>query len=128
VTVATDSAPDVAKPPAPNVVSPDFVPGLSGVVAFTTEIAEPDRHGGALRYRGVNVENRSPRGSNSVTSGRYSWTASSATACHRRSRTSCRYTPAMFGSTCRPDWPCCRRRGAIRTRRLHTRSAAVDDR
>jgi citrate synthase len=57
VTVATDSAPDVAKPPAPNVVSPDFVPGLSGVVAFTTEIAEPDRDGGALRYRGVNVEN-----------------------------------------------------------------------
>ena len=24
--------------------------------AFTTEIAEPDRDGGALRYRGVNVE------------------------------------------------------------------------
>jgi citrate synthase len=27
------------------------------VVAFSTEIAEPDRDGGALRYRGVNVEN-----------------------------------------------------------------------
>ena len=34
----------------------DFVPGLAGVLAFTTEIAEPDRDGGALRYRGVNIE------------------------------------------------------------------------
>jgi citrate synthase len=34
----------------------DFVPGLEGVVAFTTEIAEPDRDGGALRYRGVDIE------------------------------------------------------------------------
>jgi citrate synthase len=56
VTVATESASDVAKPPAPNGVPDDFAPGLSGVVAFTTEIAEPDRDGGALRYRGVNVE------------------------------------------------------------------------
>jgi citrate synthase len=31
-------------------------PGLAGVVAFDTEIAEPDRDGGALRYRGVNIE------------------------------------------------------------------------
>src|SRR5947207_6299068 len=30
--------------------------GLEGVVAFATEIAEPDRAGGALRYRGVNIE------------------------------------------------------------------------
>jgi citrate synthase len=57
MTVATDSRSDVAKPSAPNSVPPDFVPGLSGVVAFTTDIAEPDRDGGALRYRGVNVEN-----------------------------------------------------------------------
>jgi citrate synthase len=34
----------------------DFRPGLEGVVAFQTEIAEPDREGGALRYRGVDVE------------------------------------------------------------------------
>jgi citrate synthase len=33
-----------------------FRPGLEGVVAFRTEIAEPDRDGGALRYRGVNIE------------------------------------------------------------------------
>src|SRR5690349_23236369 len=31
--------------------------GLEGVVAFATEIAEPDRAGGALRYRGVDIEN-----------------------------------------------------------------------
>ncbi|MEU4763486.1 citrate synthase 2 [Actinosynnema sp. NPDC023794] len=33
-----------------------FRPGLEGVVAFRTEIAEPDRDGGALRYRGVDIE------------------------------------------------------------------------
>ena len=31
-------------------------PGLEGVVAFETTIAEPDRDGGALRYRGVDIE------------------------------------------------------------------------
>src|SRR5215208_5696718 len=30
--------------------------GLEGVVAFATEIAEPDKDGGALRYRGVDIE------------------------------------------------------------------------
>ena len=30
--------------------------GLEGVVAFHTEIAEPDKEGGALRYRGVDIE------------------------------------------------------------------------
>jgi len=34
----------------------DFRPGLEGVVAFETEIAEPDREGSALRYRGVDIE------------------------------------------------------------------------
>ncbi len=34
----------------------DFKPGLEGVVAVETEIAEPDRDGGALRYRGVDIE------------------------------------------------------------------------
>ena len=33
----------------------DFVPGLEGVIAFETEIAEPDKEGGALRYRGVDI-------------------------------------------------------------------------
>ena len=34
----------------------DFRPGLEGVVAVETEIMEPDRDGGMLRYRGVDVE------------------------------------------------------------------------
>ncbi|MQA93260.1 MAG: citrate synthase [Streptosporangiales bacterium] len=34
----------------------DFKPGLEGVVAFESEIAEPDKEGGALRYRGVDIE------------------------------------------------------------------------
>jgi len=34
----------------------DFRPGLEGVVAFETEIAEPDKEGSALRYRGVDIE------------------------------------------------------------------------
>ncbi len=34
----------------------EFRPGLEGVVAFQTEIAEPDREGGSLRYRGVDIE------------------------------------------------------------------------
>jgi len=35
---------------------PVFKPGLEGVVAFETEIAEPDKEGSALRYRGVDIE------------------------------------------------------------------------
>ena len=30
--------------------------GLEGVVAFASEIAEPDKEGSALRYRGVDIE------------------------------------------------------------------------
>jgi len=39
----------------------DFVPGLEGVVAFHTAIAEPDRNGGSLRYRGVDIEDLAGR-------------------------------------------------------------------
>jgi citrate synthase len=34
----------------------EFHPGLEGVIAFETEIAEPDKEGNALRYRGVDIE------------------------------------------------------------------------
>src|ERR671937_667502 len=37
-------------------MSEDFKPGLEGVVAVETEIAEPDREGGSLRYRGIDIE------------------------------------------------------------------------
>jgi citrate synthase len=39
--------------PAP---PPGFKSGLEGHVAFRTQIAEPDKDGGALRYRGVDIE------------------------------------------------------------------------
>jgi citrate synthase len=35
---------------------PEVQDGLEGVIAFASEIAEPDRAGGALRYRGVDIE------------------------------------------------------------------------
>lgn len=35
----------------------EFIPGLEGVIAFQTQIAEPDKDGSALRYRGVDIEN-----------------------------------------------------------------------
>jgi len=34
----------------------DFKPGLEGVVAVETAVAAPDREGGALRYRGYDIE------------------------------------------------------------------------
>jgi citrate synthase len=49
----------VATPPGPSRAIPleEVRSGLEGVVAFATEIAEPDKEGGALRYRGVDIEN-----------------------------------------------------------------------
>ncbi|MGH3470689.1 MAG: citrate synthase 2 [Nocardioidaceae bacterium] len=35
---------------------PEVQHGLEGVIAFETHIAEPDREGSALRYRGVDIE------------------------------------------------------------------------
>jgi citrate synthase len=45
-------SPVSSTPPPPT----GFRPGLEGHIAFRTRIAEPDRHGGALRYRGVDIE------------------------------------------------------------------------
>jgi citrate synthase len=39
-----------------SVQQPEVHEGLEGVVAFATEIAEPDKEGSALRYRGVDIE------------------------------------------------------------------------
>src|SRR5258706_4858602 len=41
--------------------SQPFKPGLEGVVAFETKIAEPDRDGGSLRSRGVDMEDLTGR-------------------------------------------------------------------
>jgi citrate synthase len=46
VSTASAAAPDLS----------DVRSGLEGVVAFATEIAEPDKAGSALRYRGVDIE------------------------------------------------------------------------
>ncbi|MFE0028307.1 citrate synthase 2 [Amycolatopsis sp. NPDC059021] len=46
----------ISKPQPSGQPDDGFRPGLEGVVAFHTEIAEPDRDGGALRYRGVDIE------------------------------------------------------------------------
>jgi citrate synthase len=37
-------------------VTKEVQSGLEGVIAFATEIAEPNRAGGSLRYRGVDIE------------------------------------------------------------------------
>ena len=39
-----------------STMSDDFKPGLEGVIAFESTIAEPDKEGSALRYRGVDIE------------------------------------------------------------------------
>ena len=35
-----------------DILAEDFKPGLEGVIAFESKIAEPDKEGSALRYRG----------------------------------------------------------------------------
>ncbi len=47
------TSPSASGPPPP---PPGFKSGLEGHVAFRTQIAEPDKDGGALRYRGVDIE------------------------------------------------------------------------
>jgi citrate synthase len=49
-------APNLREEHNPMTVTTEVQSGLEGVVAFATEIAEPDRAGGALRYRGVDIE------------------------------------------------------------------------
>jgi citrate synthase len=54
----TAQSPPTPSPPqsSPQSSLPEIQAGLEGVVAFATEIAEPDRAGGSLRYRGVDIE------------------------------------------------------------------------
>ena len=47
---------DVEETSGEQKMSDDFKPGLEGVIAFESEIAEPDKEGSALRYRGVDIE------------------------------------------------------------------------
>jgi citrate synthase len=68
------------------VQSSEVQSGLEGVVAFATEIAEPDKEGGALRYRGVDIETWSAPFPTSRC-GACWWTGASNPACRRRNRT-----------------------------------------
>src|SRR4029078_498763 len=47
---------DLATTRSETSMADDYSPGLEGVIAFETEIAEADKDGGALRYRGVDIE------------------------------------------------------------------------
>ncbi len=83
----------------------DFVPGLEGVVAFETEIAEPDKEGGALRYRGVDIEDLVGH----ISFGNV-WgllvDGAFAPGCRPPSRSPFPCTPATSASTCSPRSPC----------------------
>ena len=85
--------------------------GLEGVVAFATEIAEPDKEGGALRYRGVDIEDLV-----GTVPFEQVWgllvDGTSSPACRPPSRTRCPSAPATRASTCSPRWRCSRPSGA----------------
>ena len=87
----------------PDDLPDGFVEGLEGVVAFTTQIAEPDKDGGALRYRGVDIEDLVTQ---HVTFGDVWALLVDGTVRHgpdtRRAVPAARSTPATSGSTCRP--------------------------
>src|SRR5438270_12295045 len=54
--MASLDGPETAEEHCPMSATTEVQSGLEGVVAFATEIAEPDRAGGALRYRGCDIE------------------------------------------------------------------------
>ena len=54
--LAPETSAPAAVPDWSYTVSDDFKPGLEGVIAFESEIAEPDKEGSALRYRGVDID------------------------------------------------------------------------
>src|ERR1700683_4809173 len=101
----------------------DFKPGLEGVIAFETEIAEPDKEGGSLRYRGVDIEELvrhvsyghvwgllvdnafSPPSSPMAASGPACPTPRPRRNGRPPSLTRFRSIPATSGSTCRAPWP-----------------------
>src|SRR5699024_12609496 len=55
---AANVAPNGTSNVPPDVAAPrqDVQHGLDGVLAFESQIAEPDKDGSALRYRGVDLD------------------------------------------------------------------------
>ena len=86
--------------------------GLEGVVAFATEIAEPDREGGALRYRGVDIEDLVGTVPFEKVWGLLVDGELRARGCRRPSRTRSRSARATRASTCRRRSRCSPRSGA----------------
>ena len=81
--------------------------GLEGIVAFATEIAEPDKEGGALRYRGVDIEDLVGQVPFEQVWGCW-WTGSSSRGCHPPSRIRWASAAEIRGWTCSrrsPSWP-----------------------
>lgn len=90
----------------------DFVPGLEGVVAFETEIAEPDKEGGSLRYRGVDIEDLVGHVSFGNVWGLLVDGAFNPGLLRQPNPSRSRSTPATSASTCSPRSPCSRPCGA----------------
>src|ERR1700756_3130530 len=88
----------------------DFKPGLEGVIAFETEIAEPDKEGGALRYRGVDIEELVGHVSYGHVWGLLfdNALAPGLRRAPPRIPPRSRSIPAISGSTCKAPWPCWR--------------------
>ena len=105
----------------------DFVPGLEGVVAFETEIAEPDKEGGSLRYRGVDIEDLVGHVVLRQRVGPAGRRRSSTRACRPPSRSRSRCTPVTSGSTCSRRWRCSPRCGASSRCSTSTTTQARDD-
>ena len=80
--------------------------GLEGVVAFATEIAEPDKEGGALRYRGVDIEDLVGAGAVRAGLGPAGRRHVRARPAARRAAPAARSAPATRASTCSPRWRC----------------------
>ena len=102
---------------------PDFKPGLEGVVAFETEIAEPDKEGGALRYRGVDIEDLVGQVSFGNVWGLLVDNEFDPGPAAGRAVPAARCTPATSGSTCRARWRCWRPAWGFRPAARHRRRA-----
>ena len=86
--------------------------GLEGVVAFATEIAEPDKEGGALRYRGVDIEDLVGNVPFEQVWGLLVDGDVRAGPAARRAAPAAPSAPATRASTCSPRWRCSRPSGA----------------
>jgi len=80
----------------------DFVEGLQGVVAFTTE-SRPDKDGGCAGYRGVDIEDLVNRQVSLVTCG-HAGRRQFGTAC-RAERSPC-HPQRDVRVDVQPGWPC----------------------